>query len=80
MPNTSLYIAFYHLFLSLFLQTLKDWHLLIGVGVITSVAFLILIIGESIPETRHVPTLVVDGETGSTTNVSYLAADSLYKF
>uniref|UniRef100_A0A1X7VH94 G-protein coupled receptors family 3 profile domain-containing protein n=1 Tax=Amphimedon queenslandica TaxID=400682 RepID=A0A1X7VH94_AMPQE len=49
-------------------RTLKDWHLLVAVGVITSIVCLILIIGESIPQTRHEPTLVVDRETESTTN------------
>ena len=39
-------------------------------GILTLIVIVILSIGESIPEMRHDPTLVVDGERGSTKNVS----------
>lgn len=49
-------------------RTLTDWHLLLLVAIINAIAVLLLIIGEAIPQTRHVPTLVEDKETPSVRN------------
>ncbi|XP_019849005.1 PREDICTED: gamma-aminobutyric acid type B receptor subunit 2-like [Amphimedon queenslandica] len=49
-------------------RTLKDRHLLSVMGILTLIVIMILSIGEAVPDTRHEPTLVVDGEKGSTKN------------
>ena len=56
-------------------RSLKDWHLLLVVAVLSGILFLLLLIGESIPATRQTARLVEDRERDDTKNVSDIGLD-----
>ncbi len=51
-------------------RSLKDWHLLLVVSVLSGIVALLLLVGESVPILRRTAELVGDRENGDTKNVS----------
>ena len=51
-------------------RSLKDWHLLLVVAVLSGILFLLLLIGGSVPATRQTARLVKDKERDDTKDVS----------
>ena len=53
-------------------RSLKDWHLLLVVSVLSGIVALLLLVGESVPILRRTAELVRDRENSDTQNVSLI--------
>lgn len=56
--------------LYVYVQTLKDWHLIIVALSLTFISIIMLVIGDSVPVLRASPKLASDNETPDVNNVS----------
>ena len=54
------------------IQAIKDWILLVIIGIVVGVDITLLLLGTAIPETRLNATLVVDEEHKVSVDVSFL--------
>ena len=59
-----------------FVQAIKDWILMVIIGMVVGVDAILLLLGTSIPQTRLNATLVVDEENPTSVNVSFTPSDS----
>ena len=63
-----------------FAQAIKDWILMVIIGLVGGVDIILLLLGTSIPQLRLNATLVVDEENPTLVNVSFTSSDSFLPY